>query len=102
LSFGWPRVLVNMAVVTAVSASACVRLVVAATRGHFRSANAQAKLYQEMSLLARSMETGRPVLRSKASPLRAAASRSDRKLSASAAVLKVLFHRCLATFHRTV
>jgi hypothetical protein len=96
LSSGFPRVLVNIAVVTAVSASAWVRLVVAATRGHFRSAKAQA-----MPLLARSMETGRPVLVSKASPLRAAASRSDRKLSASAAVLKVLFHRCLATFQRT-
>jgi hypothetical protein len=44
LALGWARVLVNMAVVMAVSASACVRLVVAATRGHFRSANAQAKL----------------------------------------------------------
>ena len=90
-----------MAVVTAVSASACVRLVVAATRGHFRSANAQAKLYQDTSLLARSMETGRPVPVSKASPLRAAASRSDRKLSASAAVLNVAFQRRPATLHRT-
>src|SRR4029453_11950881 len=61
LPFGWPRVLVSMAVVTAVSASAWVRLVVAATRGHFRAADAQAKLYQDMPLLARSMETGRPV-----------------------------------------
>jgi len=52
-------VLLIMAVVTAVSASAFVRLVVAATRGHFRSANAQANPYQHMSLLARSIETGR-------------------------------------------
>jgi non-heme chloroperoxidase len=34
LPLGWPRVLVNIAVVTAVRASAWVRLVVAATRGH--------------------------------------------------------------------
>ena len=78
-----------------------VELVVAATRGHFRSTYAQAKAYQDMPLLARSMETGRPVLVSKASPLRAADSRSERKLSASAAVLNVVFHRRLPTFHRT-
>jgi hypothetical protein len=92
-------VLVNITVVTAVSASAWVCLVVAATRGHFRSTYVQAKAY--MSLLARSMEIGRPVVVSKASPLRAADSRSERKLSASAAVLNVVFHRRLPTFHRT-
>ena len=90
-----------MAVVTAVSASAWVRLVVAATRGHFRSTYPQAKTYQDTPVLALSIETSRPVLVSKASPLRAADSRSERKLSASAAVLNVAFHGRLPTFHRT-
>jgi hypothetical protein len=101
LSSGLPRLLANNAVVTVVSASACVRLVVAATRGHFMSTNAHANSYHDISLAARRIDTGRPDATSNASPLLAAETSSDRKLSASALCLNGSCHALSAVFQRT-
>ena len=66
--------------------------------GHFMSMYRQAKSYQvSLETEPRMVLTGRPLSISKASPLRWAATSSDRKLSAAAAVRKTDFHRRPAT-----
>jgi hypothetical protein len=61
----------------------------------------QANSYQDISRLLRCIDTGRPVSVSNASPFLVAATNSDRKLSASAALLNGSFQRFPATCHRT-
>lgn len=102
LSSGLPRLSASIATVTAVIASAWVRLVVAAARGHFMSTKAHAKSYQPRSEFDRASETGRPSPSRNASPFRAAATRSERKLSASAAVLNGFLNLFFPTAHRTL
>jgi hypothetical protein len=91
-SSGMPRVEPKRSMVAAIMASACVRLVVAATSGHFISTKAQAWSYHFSVWSMRSMEIGRPVAMTNASPRRAADVRSDRKPSAKVLLANGSFH----------
>src|SRR5947209_5515589 len=98
---GRPRSVESSASVTVVSACAVFLREFPASENHLVSTYRHAKSNQLISLVRLAIDTGNPVSTMNASPLRCAATRSDRKLSARALVRKDCFQRRLATCQRT-
>ncbi len=99
---GRPRSVVSNASVAVVNACAVFLRELPASDDHLLSTYRQAKSYQLISLSRRAVDTGSPASTVNASPFRCAEMSSERKLSASAFVRKVVLCLCPATDHRTL